>query len=221
MPNLRSHSCFALLVLLLLSGCSSTPDNPPFTASGYLADRGAVRIWRKNSGHTAVHLKTLYTPFNGDAAETTDYLWQEERLVSVARHVSGTQPDDVTLRFDQDGSLSFMQRQLAGRREAVDADTIELYKFDAQRMLAQSNALLSGRVVLKQGQWLGAKQIKTCDGERVSPSFDDYAIQTLVRQQVRSSTPLLVSWLEAPEGTQLLRAAPGESCESQPKEADF
>ncbi len=75
--------------------------------------------------------------------------------------------------------------------------------------------------MLKQGQWLGAKQIKTCDGERVSPSFDDYAIQTLVRQQVRSSTPLLVSWLEAPEGTQLLRAALGESCESQPKEADF
>ena len=220
MPNLRSPSCFILLSLLLLSGCGSTPDTPPFTASGYLADRGAVRIWRKNS-HLTIHLRTLYTPFNGDATETTDYVWQEEKLVSVARHVSGQQPDDVTLRFDQDGSLSFMQRQLAGRREAVDPDTVELYKFDAQRMLAQSNALLSGRVALKQGQWLGAKQIATCDGARVSPSFDDYAFQTLDRQQQRSSAPLLVSWLEAPEGTQLLRAAPGESCDSQPKEEDF
>ena len=221
MPNLRSQSIFTRLSLILLSGCSSTPDIPPFTASGYLADRGAVRIWRKNSGHTSVHLRTLYTPFNGDATETTDYVWQEERLVSVARHVSGNQPDDVTLRFDQDGSLSFMQRQLAGQREAVDTDTVELYKFDAQRMLAQSDALLSGRVALKQGQWLGAQQIETCDGTRVWPAFDDYAIQTLVRQQQRSSAPLLVSWLEAPEGTQLLRAAPGESCNSQPKEADF
>ncbi|MEZ3501803.1 DUF1481 domain-containing protein [Pantoea sp. KPR_PJ] len=221
MPTLRSRACFALLVLLLLSGCRSTPDIPPFTASGYLADRGAVRIWRKNDGQSTIHLKTLYTPFNGDAAETTDYLWQEDQLVSVARHVNGKQPDDVTLRFDQDGSLSFMQRQLAGRREAVDTDTVELYKFDAQRMLAQSNALLSGRVMLKQGEWLGAKQIKTCDGERVSPALDGYAIQTLVKQQLRSSTPLLVSWLEAPEGTQLLRAAPGESCATQPEEADF
>jgi len=221
MPNLRSSSCFALISLLLLSGCSSTPETPPFTASGYLADRGAVRIWRKNSGHLTIHLRTLYTPFNGDTTETTDYLWQEQKLVSVARHTSGKQPNDVTLRFDQDGSLSFMQRQLADRREAVDTDTVELYKFDAQRMLAQSNALLNGHIILKQGQWLGAKQIVTCDGERVSPSFDDYALQMLVRQQQRSSAPLLVSWLEAPEGTQLLRAAPGESCDSQPKEEDF
>lgn len=221
MTTLRSHTCFALLFLLLLSGCASTPDIPPFSASGYLADRGAVRIWRKNSGHLTIHLRTRYTPFNGDAAETTDYVWQEEKLVSVARHVSGQQPDDVTLRFDQDGSLSFMQRQLAGRREAVDTDTVELYKFDAQRMLAQSNALLSGRVTLKQGLWLGGRQIESCDGGRLSPSFDDYAFQTLTRQQQRSSGPLLVSWLEAPEGTQLLRAAPGESCASQPKEEDM
>ena len=114
-----------------------------------------------------------------------------------------------------------MQRQLAGRREAVDPDTVELYKFDAQRMLAQSNALLSGRVMLKQGQWLGAKQIALCDGGRESPSFDDYALQTLAQQQRHSAAPLLVSWLEAPEGTQLLRAASGERCDSQPKEADF
>ncbi len=221
MTKLRSYSCFALLFLLLLSGCGSTPDTPPFTASGYLADRGAVRIWRKNSGHLTVHIRTLYTPFNGDASETTDYVWQEEKLVSVARHVSGKQPDDVTLRFDQDGSLSFMQRQLANRREAVDTDTVELYKFDAQRMLAQSNALLSGRVMLKQGLWRGAKQIESCDGARVSPAFDDYAFQTLAQQQRRSSEPLLVSWLEAPEGTQLLRAAPGERCDSQPKEEDM
>ncbi len=92
MMKLRSHSCFVLLFLLLLSGCGSTPDTSPFTASGYLADRGAVRIWRKNSGHITVHLRMLYTPFNGDAAETTDYVWQEEKLVSVASYVSGKQP---------------------------------------------------------------------------------------------------------------------------------
>ncbi|HAT00036.1 MAG TPA: DUF1481 domain-containing protein, partial [Pantoea agglomerans] len=40
-----------LFLSLFLFGCSSTPDIPPFSASGYLADRGVVRIWRKNSDH--------------------------------------------------------------------------------------------------------------------------------------------------------------------------
>lgn len=221
MLNLRSQSFFALLVTLLLAGCSATPDIPAFSASGYLADRGAVRIWRKNINPHSVHLYTVYTPFNGDASEATDYLWQEDRLVSVARQKGGNEPDDVTLRFDQDGSLSFMQRQLAGRREAVSSDAVELYKFDAQRMLVQSNALLNGRVVLKQGHWLGVNQVTTCEGQQVSPAFDDYALNTLSQQQRSASSPLMIAWLEAPEGTQLLRVSHDDDCKWQPEEADF
>ena len=136
----------ALSLSLLLFGCSSTPDIPPFSASGYLADRGVVRIWRKNNDHQSVHIRTIFTPFASGEGEVTDYIWLEEALISVHRQVKGEHPDDVTLRFDQQGGLNFMQRQLAGRREAVSADAVELYKFDAQRMRNVSDALLSGRI---------------------------------------------------------------------------
>ncbi|WP_313701972.1 DUF1481 domain-containing protein [Pantoea sp.] len=210
-----------LLLSLFLFGCSSTPDIPPFSASGYLADRGVVRIWRKNSDHQSVHIRTLYTPFSGGEGEVTDYIWLEESLISIQRQVKGTQPDDVTLRFDQAGGLNFMQRQLAGRREAVSPDAVELYKFDAGRMRNLSDALLSGQVFLKQGHWLGNNVLETCEGQQVRPAFDADDLQMLKQQQSSASAPLMVSWLEAPEGIQFLRVSQQDDCTQQPTEDDM
>ncbi|NYS32182.1 DUF1481 domain-containing protein [Pantoea sp. WMus005] len=210
-----------LLLSLFLFGCSSTPDIPPFSASGYLADRGVVRIWRKNSDHQSVHIRTLYTPFSGGEGEVTDYIWLEESLISIQRQVKGKQPDDVTLRFDQAGGLNFMQRQLAGRREAVSPDAVELYKFDAERMRNLSDALLSGQVFLKQGHWLGNNVLETCEGQQVRPAFDADDLQMLKQQQSSASAPLMVSWLEAPEGIQLLRVSQQDDCTQQPTEDDM
>ena len=210
-----------LLLSLFLFGCSSTPDIPPFSASGYLADRGVVRIWRKNSDHQSVHIRTLYTPFSGGEGEVTDYIWLEESLISIQRQVKGKQPDDVTLRFDQAGGLNFMQRQLAGRREAVSPDAVELYKFDAERMRNLSDALLSGQVFLKQGHWLGNNVLETCEGQQVRPAFDADDLQMLKQQQSSASAPLMVSWLEASEGIQLLRVSQQDDCTQQPTEDDM
>lgn len=221
MLNTFSQRVCALLFGALLTGCSTTSDLPAFTASGYLADRGTVRIWRKNSDHQTTHLRTVYTPFNGDAMETTDYNWQQDKLIGVERRTDSKQPDDVTLRFDHLGNLNFMQRQLAGRREAVSADTVELYRFDAQRMLELSNALLSGRVLLRQGHWLGETQVRECNGKVVNVSFDRETLITLSQQQHNQPRPLMIAWLEAPEGTQLLRATPEDECSWEPKESDF
>ncbi|HBV92299.1 DUF1481 domain-containing protein [Pantoea sp. B550] len=210
-----------LFLSLFLFGCSSTPDIPPFSASGYLADRGVVRIWRKNSDHQSVHIRTLYTPFSGGEGEVTDYVWLEESLISIQRQVKGKQPDDVTLRFDQAGGLNFMQRQLAGRREAVSPDAVELYKFDAERMRNLSDALLSGQVFLKQGHWLGNNVLENCEGQQVRPAFDADEVQMLTQQQRSASAPLMVSWLEAPEGIQLLRVSQKDDCSQQPTEDDM
>jgi len=210
-----------LFLSLVLFGCSSTPDIPPFSASGYLADRGVVRIWRKNSDHQSVHIRTFYTPFSGSEGEVTDYVWLEESLISIQRQVKGNQPDDVTLRFDQAGSLNFMQRQLSGRREAVSPDAVELYKFDAERMRNLSDALLSGQVFLRQGHWLGNNVLESCEGQQVRPAFDADALQMLTQQQRRASAPLMVSWLEAPEGIQLLRVSQQDDCSQQPTEEDM
>lgn len=215
----RALSLF--LAALLVAGCRSTPDIPAFTASGYLADRGVVRIWRKNAAHQAIHIRTVYTPFNGDAMESTDYSWRQGKLLSVERHVQGARPDDVTLRFDEQGSLNFMQRQLAGRREAVDSDTVDLYTFDAQRMLNVSDALLSGRVFLYQGHWLGGREVQSCEGTRLTPDFDADTQNSLAKQQRTSAAPLMIAWLEAPEGVQLLRVSQDDDCSWQPQEADF
>ncbi|WP_034948863.1 DUF1481 domain-containing protein [Erwinia oleae] len=207
---------FFALTFLLLAGCSSRPDLPDFTASGYLADRGTVRIWRKNSTQKTWHLMAVYTPFSGGATETTDYLWQADKLIAFERHTAGQHPGTVTLRFDQDGGLSFMERQTDGRREALSADDVALYQFDAERMLKISDDLLAGRVLLKQGRWLASGKIMRCDGVTDAPDFDNGA---MVRQQRRTGAG--VAWLEAPSGIQMLQISIDDPCATEPKEAEF
>ena len=211
----------ALSVLILLAGCSSHSELPDFTASGYLADRGTVRIWRKNHQEQVAHLMTVFTPFNGSAAETTDYLWQKDKLISVERHVTGEKPDDVTLRFDQNGGLSFMQRQLSGRREALSADEVALYQFDAQRMLSISDDLLSGSVLLMQGSWQPNGSVINCQGQRLQPELDGTERERIARQQRDAPGPISIAWLQAPGGTQLLLVSASDLCKTEPKEEDF
>ncbi|MTD29365.1 DUF1481 domain-containing protein [Erwinia sorbitola] len=210
-----------LAMLMLLAGCSSHSDLPDFTASGYLADRGVVRIWRKNQHQQVAHLMTVYTPFNGAATETSDYLWQQDKLFSVERHVAGDKPEDVMLRFDHDGNLSFMQRQLSGRRDALTPDEVALYQFDAQRMLKISDDLLSGSVLLKQGSWQPDGTVITCQGKRVKPEMDEMELGHIARQQRDAAGPVSIAWLEAPGGTQLLMASASDLCKTEPKEEGF
>lgn len=217
---MKRSSRFLLAFLLLLTGCSSqrTPD---FTASGYLADRGAVRIWRKEHSQRTTHLQTVYTPFNEPLTETTDYQWQQGKLIAIERHIDGDHAESVTLRFDQDGQLSFMQRQLENRREALSADAIALYQFDAGRMLTISNDLLKGRVRLLQGRWIAPDRVTLCSGKNASPELDDNAVRYITQHQQGSGKPLSIAWLEAPGGTQLLLATPKALCATEPEADSF
>nr|WP_024966020.1 DUF1481 domain-containing protein [Pantoea sp. IMH] len=216
---LRLLSTFSLL--LLLAGCSVRPELPAFTASGYLADRGVVRIWRKEVPPDTRHMMTVYTPFTGSGKQTTRYLWQEGKLVSIERQSIGEQPDSITLRFDQNGKVSFMQRQLQSHREALSADAVALYQFDAGRMLRISDDLLTGRVLLRQGHWAASGAITSCQGSESRPDFDGYSLNTITQHQRESGKPVSVAWLEAPEGTQLLLVTPEDLCATEPKEADL
>jgi len=209
-----------ILLLLLLTGCSSQ-HTPDFTASGYLADRGAVRIWRKEHAPQSTHLQTVYTPFSEAPSQTTDYQWQQGKLISIERHIVGSQPESVTLRFDQKGRLSFMQRQLENRREALSADAIALYQFDAGRMLNISNDLLKGRVRLLQGRWTPSGTVSLCSGEKASPGLDDNDMRYITRQQQEAGEPLSIAWLEAPGGTQLLLATQEDLCAAEPEADSF
>lgn len=217
-PIALTHS-ITLALLVLLAGCSSRSSQPDFTASGYLADRGVVRIWRKDSPPQVSHMIAIYTPFSGVATETTDYLWQDGKLASLERHVTGDRPDDVTLRFDSAGSLSFMQRQLSGRREAVSADAVALYQFDAQRMLRISDDLITGRVQLIQGRWSPTGSVTSCEGNVLTPAFDGGERRRISGQQ--ADGVLSVAWLEAAGDTQLLLVSREDLCQTQPKESEM
>ncbi len=208
-------------VFTLLEGCNSHTSQPDFTASGYLADHGSVRIWRKNY-QAGIHLLKEYTPFSGHGNEQIDYRWLNGKLVSVEHRIQNSVLDsNVTLRFDNDGKLSFMQRQLPHRREALSDNDIVFYQFDAKRLLHISNALLKGEVKLYQGKWQHNDSLMSCQQQIVRPQFDNYAYKIILQSQRQNVQPVSVAWLEAPQGIQLLLVTPENLCASEVKESDF
>ncbi|MCL2895959.1 DUF1481 domain-containing protein [Brenneria tiliae] len=194
--------------LALLVACGSHAPSPPVFASGYLSDRGVVRLWRKDDAqHNATRLIVVYNPLQGDSTVVTRYLYQQDKIREIKRTLE-LQKDDTEIRFAQDGTVSFMQRQLAQRRESISDDELALYQWDAQRLLELSEVLQAGKVVLKQGTWQNGRVV-TCDGQQTRPDFDS-ASQGWIDKQKQ---PLVsVAWLEAPEGTQLLLADQGNFC---------
>ncbi|MBS0878810.1 DUF1481 domain-containing protein [Tatumella sp. JGM100] len=210
-----------LLPLLLLAGCSSSDNIPPFSASGYLADRGVVRLWRKNTPPDYTAIRTLYTPFDQSVTEQTDYQWHNGNLLFMQSHITGGATDDVTLRFDNQGKLSFMQRQLQNRRQDVSQQAIELYRFDAGRILKISDALLAGKIYLQQGRWQQNNTVLTCDDQQVQASLDMESRRMIARVRSGTASPVYIAWLKGPEGTQLLRATRVDLCHNQPVAADL
>lgn len=210
-----------LLSIALLTGCSSHTGKPEFTASGYLADQGSVRIWRKDSQPQLSHMLTIYTPFDGSVTETTDYHWQDGKLIAVERHSSSGKAGDVTLRFDQTGKLNFMQRQLDGRKESLSEDDVALYQFDARRMLQISDDLQHGKVRLKQGRWSASGIVSSCQGDTLNPSFGRSAQNYLIQRRAGSSAVMGIAWLETAGDTQLLLVSNEDLCINEPQEADF
>ena len=179
---------------LFLTACSHNSSLPPFTASGFAEDQGAVRIWRKDSGDN-VHLLAVFSP------------WR-----------SG----DTTTRFDDRGDLSFMQRESDGEKQQLSNDQIDLYRYRADQIRQISDALRQGRVVLRQGRWHAMEQtVTTCEGQTIKPDLDSQAIAHIERRQSRSSVDVSVAWLEAPEGSQLLLVANSDFCRWQPNEKTF
>lgn len=206
---------------LLLGACSHNAAIPPFTASGYAADQGAVRIWRKDSDDGAVHLFTAFSPWRNGDTSTSDYHWQNERLASIEINVYGKQTESIKARFDDRGGLSFMQRDINGQKQQLSSDQIALYQYRAEQLHSTSNALREGRVVLRQGRWHANRTITTCEGQTVSPELDALALSHIERRQNHSSADVSVAWLESPDGAQLLLVANEDFCSWQPKPDAF
>ncbi|ATM97559.1 lipoprotein [Yersinia frederiksenii] len=199
-----------------LSACSSQSGTPQFSASGYIADNGVVRLWRQdNAQQQPLVLMSVYSPYSGDNTRVTFYEYQNGLLREIRRNDLGHNPQSVELRFDDQGQVSFMQRQLATRREQLSMDNIAVYQLEAKRILELSSALRAGNVRLIQGRWQEGI-VTTCAGKTLRLSLDDNSQAWLNKRGANSAEPLGVAWLDSPEGQQLLLVANQDFCRWEP-----
>ncbi|QXB23936.1 DUF1481 domain-containing protein [Lelliottia amnigena] len=214
------RSTLALAGVLLLSACSHDSALPPFTASGYAGDQGAVRIWRKDV-NGEVHLLSAFSPWHKGNTSTAEYRWQDDVLSLIELNIYSKTPEHIRVRFDSRGELSFMQREVDGQKQQLSSDQIALYRYRADQIRQTSDALRQGRVVLHQGRWHADGSVTTCEGQTVKPDLDTWAKEHIERRQRHSSIEVSVAWLEASEGSQLLLVANEDFCTWQPTEKNF
>ncbi|AJJ12739.1 hypothetical protein CH64_2898 [Yersinia rohdei] len=199
-----------------LSACGSQSDSPQFSASGYIADSGVVRLWRQDNAQQQPQvLMSVYSPYSGDNTRVTFYEYQNGLLREIRRNDLGPNPQSVELRFDEQGQISFMQRQLATRREPLSADNIAVYQLEAKRILELSSALRAGNIKLIQGRWQNGI-VTTCAGKTLRLGVDDNSQQWLSKRGANSAEPLGVAWLDSSEGQQLLLVANQDFCHWEP-----
>ena len=209
-----------LVGALLLAACSHDSSLPPFTASGFAGDQGAIRIWRKDSGGET-HLLSAFSPWHRGNTSLAEYRWQGDALTLIELNIYANPPEHIRVRFDDRGELSFMQREVNGQKQQLSSDQVALYRYRADQIRQISDALRQGRVVLRQGRWQANNTVQTCEGQTVKPELDTWALNHIAQRQSRSSLAVSVAWLEAPEGAQLLLVANEDFCHWQPTEKNF
>lgn len=201
-----------------LSACSFRSDPPTFTASGFVADEGVVRVWRRDDGQQRpLVLMSVYSPYRGPGTISTLYEYQNGVLYQIKRTDADGDRDSIQLRFTENGTVSFMQRQLATQRQKLSSDDIALYQYQARRILEVSDALNAGRVRLLQGHWQQGA-VELCSGEIVKPGLDRQAEDWIARRAANSRQPVSIAWLDGPEGRELLLVANDDFCRWEPTE---
>ncbi|WP_241609595.1 DUF1481 domain-containing protein [Rosenbergiella australiborealis] len=202
------------LLLCSLCSCASFQKKPKTYSTGYLADRGVVRIWQHTSSSGYTTLQSLFTPFDGSSETETIYHWDQEHLVSITKTSLQGPENSFSARFSRiDGTTSFMQQKFATSRQPLSVNELELAKFEAQRELEMSRDLLSGSVVLHQGHWLSAQQVENCEGTPEQFYFDSRESQRLIDMSRKG--PVYVAWIDAPEGQQLLLMTSNDVCQQK------
>lgn len=205
----------AVGIASLLSSCSLSSPAPTFSASGFVADQGVIRLWRKNDNQQRpLVLMSVYSPFYGSNTVVTLYEYQNGVLYQIKR--TEGEHNSLQLRFTENGTLSFMQRQLATQREKLSADDLALYQYQARRILEVSDALNAGKIRLLQGQWQPSGEVSLCDGETVQPVLNKQAEIWIAERAEKSRGGLSIAWLDGPEGHELLLVANNDFCRWEP-----
>ncbi|GKX53191.1 DUF1481 domain-containing protein [Budvicia aquatica] len=214
------QSIVVSLMILLLTGCGSTPRPPVLEASGYIADNGVVRVWQKTSGNNGqpIRLMSVYTPYSGDTVSTY-YEYTDGALYLALSEVQRKQGQSVLLRLDEQGNPTFMERQMSDRNEQLSSDDITRIKYQEQKARTMSNTLAAGKIRLYQGQVRNGI-ITTCAGEVVNVNFPPHQKAWLDKRE-RNGGDISLAWLSSPQGLELLLVANEDFCNWQPTLENF
>ncbi|HGN1707813.1 TPA: DUF1481 domain-containing protein [Providencia rettgeri] len=203
----------------MLSACSSNaPKLPEFSASGFIADDGVIRMWRLNDAKSQpLVLMVVYSPYKGTNTSVNFFEYRSGELWQIRSQELNQQGGDITeqLRFDKNNDVIFMQRTQQDNKTPLSSDDIARWRFEAERVLDVNTALVVGGVKLYQGYWQQGK-ITTCEGEVRDVVFEPYAENWLQSRAAAWRSKLNLAWLESEEGTQLLMVADTDFCSWQP-----
>ncbi len=207
-----------ILIILFLStsllSCSLWFTPVKTQATGYLSERGVIRLWQRDSSAEITKLVSIFSAFDDRPEVETEYTFDHERLISLNRYALDKQKNGYQIRFDTEGNVAFMQQQLSSHREALTHDEIALAQFEAQRQLKLSQQLNRGHIVLRQAQWKSGQQLQDCFRHTMQYNFNAIESQQLHRQAEQGA--VYVAWLDAPEGQQLLLITARNLCQQVP-----
>ncbi|MEY0664895.1 DUF1481 domain-containing protein [Providencia rettgeri] len=203
----------------MLSACSSNaPKLPEFSASGFIADDGVIRMWRLNNAKSQpLVLMVVYSPYKGTDTSVNFFEYRSGNLWQIRSQILNQKNGDITeqLRFDKNNDVIFMQRAQDGHKTSLSADEIARWRFEAERILETNTALIVGGVKLYQGRWQQGK-VTTCEGDVREVTFEAYAEKWLQNRAKVWHSQLNLAWLESSEGNQLLMVADTDFCRWQP-----
>ncbi|EPL6456886.1 MULTISPECIES: DUF1481 domain-containing protein [Providencia] len=203
----------------MLSACSSNaPKLPEFSASGFIADDGVIRMWRLNDAkNQPLVLMVVYSPYKGTDTSVNFFEYRSGNLWQIRSQILNQKGGDITeqLRFDKNNDVIFMQRAQDGTKTPLSTDEITRWRFEAQRVLETNTALIVGDVKLYQGRWQQGK-VTTCEGDVREVTFEPYAENWLQSRAKVWHSQLNLAWLESSEGNQLLMVADTDFCRWQP-----
>lgn len=204
-----------LIAAFVLFGCVNTVPKPTLDATGYLDDKGSVRIWRKDLNNIPLAIVSDYIPYNNEESRiVTTYEYFDGSLSQIKRQIA-TQPEVVEqLRFDAQNKLTFNQRVFPDRKEMIDSAAIEYLTWQAQQILQMSSILRVGKFKLIQGRYQQG-QIKTCAGENAYVDLEPSQREWL-NKQLKTHSAVGLAWLVSSAGEELLLMTDLDICASEP-----
>ncbi len=63
-----------------------------------------------------------------------------DQLALIELNVYGKPPEHIRARFDAQGDLSFMQREVDGQKQQLSSDQVALYRYRAEQIRQTSDA---------------------------------------------------------------------------------